>query len=40
MEKRSLISNIWYNIHPVAHFWLVISTFGMLCMWGAMHLIG
>jgi len=38
MEKKSLIF-IWNNIHPVAHFWLVISAFGMLCMWGALSIV-
>lgn len=40
MEKKSLVFNIWNNIHPVAHFWLVISAFGMLCMWGALNITG
>ncbi len=40
MEKKSLIFSLWNNIHPVAHFWLLISAFGMLCMWGALSIAG
>lgn len=32
MENKNFIAYIWNNLHPVTHFWIIISTLGLMCM--------
>lgn len=34
--NKTMILNIWRNLHPVVHFWMVISVVCVLSLYGLM----
>ena len=32
MNQRNFIAYIWNNLHPVTHFWIIISSIGFMCL--------
>ena len=36
---KSTIIDIWNNLHPLAHMWIIISSLGVLAMYGLMNCI-
>ena len=33
---KTAICEIWNNLHPMAHFWIIISSVGILTLYGLM----
>ena len=33
---KSAFTEIWNNLHPMTHFWIIISTVGVLALYGVM----
>ena len=36
---KSTIIDIWNSLHPLAHMWIIISSVGVLTLYGLMNLI-
>ena len=39
MNKSTLV-DIWNNLHPMTHFWIIISSVGVLTLYGLMFYVG
>ncbi len=35
MNKTTFL-DIWNNLHPLVHFWIILSTIGIVALYGAM----
>lgn len=36
MERKFLVSDIWNNMHPLTHVWIISSAVGVMCLYGAL----